>query len=282
VAVGDDEPRLRGIVCLCVGEVSHGKNGCSNDTLGGSATNFFPDLIESLPAFESPTLWLVTQRARQIDARGEVSRAVQLSVRELDDKIATCAPDLSCIRVDMDAKDSEDEDEDVLALLDEIYLPDGAEYLAFRGGDRYVGNTSERDSTREDSADPEEAAFAAERLALVQRLKAAPRHEQQTLLVDYLQAEISRVTGLDERLDEDLPLINIGLDSLMAVEMRNRLKTDLDAEISMVQLMEGVSIGGLAALLDQHLDAHTTTLGDASIPDGQVEPEETKTVEGSV
>jgi NAD(P)-dependent dehydrogenase (short-subunit alcohol dehydrogenase family)/acyl carrier protein len=57
------------------------------------------------------------------------------------------------------------------------------------------------------------------------RLQDAPPSKRQSLLHDYVVAEAARVLGVDlgKALDTDQPLQELGLDSLMAVELRNAL-----------------------------------------------------------
>ncbi|MCP4702330.1 MAG: amino acid adenylation domain-containing protein [Gammaproteobacteria bacterium] len=83
---------------------------------------------------------------------------------------------------------------------------------------------------------------------ILQRLQEAPAAERQTLLTAYLQERTAAALKLNaSQLDEDQPLNNLGLDSLMAVELRNRIKTDLDVDVPVVKFMQGFSIVNLAA-----------------------------------
>jgi myxalamid-type polyketide synthase MxaB len=53
------------------------------------------------------------------------------------------------------------------------------------------------------------------------------------------------------------PLQDIGFDSLMAVELKNRLNTDWEVEIPLVKFIEGVTVTSLALLLnEQILETH--------------------------
>jgi len=66
--------------------------------------------------------------------------------------------------------------------------------------------------------------------ALRQRLAEAPEARRAPLLAAHVAARVTRVLGLDDRgaLDTRRPLHELGLDSLMAVELRNLLKADLE------------------------------------------------------
>ncbi|CAG0930616.1 partial Phenolphthiocerol synthesis polyketide synthase type I Pks15/1, partial [Planctomycetaceae bacterium] len=60
------------------------------------------------------------------------------------------------------------------------------------------------------------------------RITAAPAAKQRGLLIDYVRTQAARVLALDAaRIGERVPLSDLGLDSLMAVELRNLLGTGL-------------------------------------------------------
>ena len=65
--------------------------------------------------------------------------------------------------------------------------------------------------------------------AVIQRLNGAPPTKRQTLLTDYVRAQAMKVLGLDHAppIDSNQPLNDLGLDSLMAVELRSLLSTEL-------------------------------------------------------
>jgi myxalamid-type polyketide synthase MxaB len=78
-----------------------------------------------------------------------------------------------------------------------------------------------------------------------------PRTEATGDLTEYLQAEVARLVGFPaEQVELDTGLNELGVDSLMAVRLRNRLKADRNLEIPIVNLMENLSIRALAASLD--------------------------------
>jgi acyl carrier protein len=45
------------------------------------------------------------------------------------------------------------------------------------------------------------------------------------------------------------PLANLGVDSLMAVEMRNRIRAELDVDVPPTKFMEGISLHGMASFV---------------------------------
>ena len=55
-----------------------------------------------------------------------------------------------------------------------------------------------------------------------------------------------------EKLDVEQPLLNLGLDSLMAVEIGNQIQAMVGVEVPTMKFMEGLSIAGLSAyVIDQ-------------------------------
>lgn len=83
-------------------------------------------------------------------------------------------------------------------------------------------------------------------------LAAAPAERHQ-LLQSYLIAQVARVLGLSAaKLDLQQPLSNLGLDSLMAVELRNRIAIDLGVKVPVVKFLQGFSVEeAVTQVLDQ-------------------------------
>jgi NAD(P)-dependent dehydrogenase (short-subunit alcohol dehydrogenase family)/acyl carrier protein len=78
--------------------------------------------------------------------------------------------------------------------------------------------------------------------------------QRRDLLVALLRDKVARVLGTAvARLDVDKPLTDIGLDSLMAVELRNWIDGELRINLPIVELMHGPSVTQVAELLLQHL-----------------------------
>jgi acyl carrier protein len=85
-------------------------------------------------------------------------------------------------------------------------------------------------------------------------LQAAPRSEWQSILENQLRDQTARVLKLaPHALDVDQPLSNVGIDSLMAIELKNRIEADLGATVPMVKFLEGPSVRDLAAFLADQL-----------------------------
>jgi acyl carrier protein len=78
--------------------------------------------------------------------------------------------------------------------------------------------------------------------------------ERQQLLEEYLRDAGGRVLGLaTSKLDVEQPLNRMGIDSLMAVELKNRIEADLAVEIPVLKFMEGASLSQLASFLRDRL-----------------------------
>jgi acyl transferase domain-containing protein/NADPH:quinone reductase-like Zn-dependent oxidoreductase/SAM-dependent methyltransferase/acyl carrier protein len=86
------------------------------------------------------------------------------------------------------------------------------------------------------------------------RILAAPPEERQALLQNYVRDELAKVLGASSaKLDFNQPMINLGLDSLMAVALVNRIRTELGVEISPMKFMEGISIAGMSACVVEEM-----------------------------
>ena len=86
-------------------------------------------------------------------------------------------------------------------------------------------------------------------------LDAVPAERAQ-MLESYVNEQVARVLGLSpSQLDIQQPLTNLGLDSLMAVELKNRISADLGVNVPMVKFLQGFSVAQAATLLLDQLTA---------------------------
>lgn len=103
---------------------------------------------------------------------------------------------------------------------------------------------------------------------------------QQSLIQQHLQSLAARVLQMPsaEKLDPNLALVRQGLDSLMAIELRNQVDLALSVKVPLIRFLEGLSIAQIAAIIQEHLameEASPTTVmesGEAS--EGKTEWEE--------
>ena len=68
----------------------------------------------------------------------------------------------------------------------------------------------------------------------------SPEPERMPLLLEYLRDLVGRVIGISGRkLSENQPLSELGLDSLMALELRTPIESDLAITLPLAKLMQG-------------------------------------------
>jgi acyl carrier protein len=81
-------------------------------------------------------------------------------------------------------------------------------------------------------------------------LRALPTAERPGALLAYLHVEAARVLGFaPEQFDSAAPLSSFGFDSLMAVQLKNRIEADLGLAIAMIQFLQGLSVEELVPIL---------------------------------
>jgi acyl transferase domain-containing protein/thioesterase domain-containing protein/acyl carrier protein len=88
--------------------------------------------------------------------------------------------------------------------------------------------------------------------AFRQQLLDADDATRKALVQEYIRQELARIIGVDPSgLETDQPLSTFGLDSLLALELKNNLEGRLDFTLPMAKLMEGPSIASLAEVTAQ-------------------------------
>ncbi|MBK9331724.1 MAG: SDR family NAD(P)-dependent oxidoreductase [Ignavibacteria bacterium] len=98
------------------------------------------------------------------------------------------------------------------------------------------------------------------------RLEAADDQEQMDLLINYFKEVISEIMGLDTSdLDNEQPLNTIGLDSLMAIELKNKVNMELGVDLNLVRYMEETGIIHLAAELKEQLPKIISSAGRETV-----------------
>ena len=134
----------------------------------------------------------------------------------------------------------------------EIAMADGAPQVVIADIDwTHWKNPSPLLSNLVTKAFPQDAKISED--SILDVLENSPQANRRKLLVDYLRAEALRILGLSQSyfIDERQPLLKMGLDSLMAVEFRNRLAGSLKRTLTATLLFDYPTIGELA----DHLDA---------------------------
>ena len=81
--------------------------------------------------------------------------------------------------------------------------------------------------------------------------------ERRSLVGRYLQERVALVLGYKDpaQIDRDLTLLELGFDSLMAVQLRNHIRTQLEVDVPIGKLFDSTSLDGLTRLVDERLSA---------------------------
>lgn len=273
----DDKPPRCSIVYLCdsVESTTQAGDADASGVLHKNAEIIIAKLIGGLPVFESYALSLVTCGVPCVEVGGRLCPTVESSLWDLSRKLVPQVTDVKCARIDLDPTSSEDHR--LAALLDELCLPEEIDCVAFRDGQRYVLQVLACEPSLSRDRD------SSEQISILQRLKSASPGQRRGLLVEYLRREIAHVMEIDDfRPEEDQPLIELGLDSLMAFDLRTQVKTDLNLDLSLMKLIDDTSIGSLAETLDGQLDFSNTVPPDDSGTDAPPDPSAVGAVEGFV
>jgi thioesterase domain-containing protein/acyl carrier protein len=111
--------------------------------------------------------------------------------------------------------------------------------------------------------------------AFRKQLLEANESTRQSLVREFIRAELARIMGIEPSgLEVDQPLSTFGLDSLLALELKNNLEGRLDFTLPMAKLMEGPSIGSLAVETSRLIVESVSDAGAAAaaIADERWEP----------
>ena len=118
------------------------------------------------------------------------------------------------------------------------------------------------------------SAGAGTQVDILAQLAQAPAEDRLALLVGFLSEQIVRVLALpaSHRVDPQRSLMEMGMDSLMAMELRNRIQTALKAKVAVAALLKGPSIAQLAAsvLADTALAVSSPAVPQAAFEEGSL------------
>lgn len=105
--------------------------------------------------------------------------------------------------------------------------------------------------------------------------------DRNLLLTTYIQDRVAQALAINiKQLDIQQPLTSMGLDSLIAIQLRNLFKTDLGVNLRMSQFMEDVTVARLAKLFNEQLT--TTSVDQAVEPNSSLNGERNNLIEGEI
>ena len=82
-----------------------------------------------------------------------------------------------------------------------------------------------------------------------------PRDRWEALLADHIRGDIAKVLKVDaSAVSDDRKLSELGLDSLSAFELKNRIETHVEVEIPIAQFIQAPTIERLAVLVASSLE----------------------------
>jgi phthiocerol/phenolphthiocerol synthesis type-I polyketide synthase D len=112
---------------------------------------------------------------------------------------------------------------------------------------------------------------------VLQALHEAQTQEHSAILTAYVQEQVANVLHVSmHRLDTEQPLTTLGLDSLMAIELKNRIELDLQIRIPIVTFLQGPSITQFVNQILTKLDVDKPLLETVGVA-GSVQGQSTAT-----
>jgi SAM-dependent methyltransferase len=147
-------------------------------------------------------------------------------------------------------------------LVRELIDPDDQPFIAFRDGQRYVAQR-EKAPARHEVEDGE-----ASSARVLRSLDPADRRQR---ILDTVCSELARTLNLPIRaIEVDRPMVSFGLDSLMAMQLKNRVETLAGVSISIGKLLEGITVAEFAAEVDEAVagERNGSDSPDVSGPNG--------------
>ena len=137
-------------------------------------------------------------------------------------------------QIDLDPSQSLDEQAD--CLVQALRHPDQQPVVAYRGDQRYI--PVEPNGNKGSAQLPPALAPGLDR----QTLLSSPPSERREMVEQYLRREFHNILGVNlTSADMDRAPQAFGLDSLMGIQLRNRIETQLGISLSVVDFLKGLS-----------------------------------------
>ena len=114
---------------------------------------------------------------------------------------------------------------------------------------------------------------------LVQKLKTMPSNERGDAIHEYARQQVIKILGLDpsQPFDSQRILTDLGMDSLMAVELKNKIEGDLGLNIPINYFLEGATVLDLSNKL-HHQFSNDVENGSKESLDEPVDPDTAKSL----
>lgn len=105
------------------------------------------------------------------------------------------------------------------------------------------------------------AVSAGEKRSLVEASRGKSGAELERYLLDFLRQQLGRVLGVGlEAIPPHRTLNTLGLDSLMAFELTQRIQMEAGMKLPLIELLEGMTLEGVVRKLRNHLEGSSTVL----------------------
>ncbi len=243
--------------------------------------------LDGIDGVEPPALWLVTRGTRAAGDSPAPLAVGQAPVWGLARVIALERPELRCRCLDLDPERPDGEARELLAELlapgreDQIAWRGGARRVArlVPGGDRSTLEMPAAEACRLEMPDPGVLenhmaranwrrflgqaggatplleAFAGEtpggESRFLRQLRKTPPAQRRSAVNDYVEAQVARVLGAGpaEAIGPRQRFFDLGIDSLIAIELRNRLQADLGGSLNQTLIFDHPTLRSLVDFL---------------------------------